>query len=178
MLLHPISGILAVQPAVSAAKRQLELVHHHKISDLSPFGEWIEFLDNSRWMIDVTDVYKILTWCKGDLVFITPNHSWFSSHDYCITHSTTGSYVKASLVKPPLEYGPLSHWMVAMEKYLGLVFIEDGSAWQVSSDDVRLLESWEINDGILIGSYDGWFTSYDRIMINVKKNHYIRVKAY
>jgi hypothetical protein len=57
------------------------------------------------------------------------------------------------------------------------VSLEDNSSWKVADDDGFILEEWEANDTIIIGSNDSWFSAYDTILINVNMNNYVRAKS-
>lgn len=149
--------------------------YYHWTNSIINFGDSIELEDGSQWSIAPTHAYKATGWRIYDPIIITPNHSWFSSYTYCITNQATGSYVEANFYLSPIPFGPYTHWVVALDKYAGHVFLEDGSSWKVSHDDWRLFEQWLINDFIIIGYNDVWFSSYDHILINVNAEHHIRV---
>lgn len=171
------SGI-AAQPAILLSHEAPKSKYYHWVNEIIDFGNFIELEDGSRWTVAPTSVYKAVHWGAYDHMVITPNHHWLPSCAYCITNPATGSYVEADLYLHPIPFGPYTHWVVALDKYAGHVFLEDGSSWKVSYDDRSLFEKWEINNFIIIGENNSWFSSYEHILINVNAKHHIRVNLF
>lgn len=175
LMAEPHWSLKQSEPILQIAGQAHKPKYCHWAHSIIDFGELIELEDGSQWSIAPTHAYKALTWRIYDPIVITPNRSWFSSYTYCITNQATGSYIQANLQLRPIPFGPYTHWVVALDKYTGHVFLEDGSSWKVSQDDWPLFEQWLINNFIIIGYNDEWFSSYDHILINVNAEHHVRV---
>jgi hypothetical protein len=150
----------------------------HWVNTIAVDGDSIEMEDGSWWKISSGDSYKVLGWRVNDPLVITPYNTWLSSTSYTITNKNTGSRVKAKLSVGPITYGPNSHWVTSFEPFSGYVCLENNSCWTISSSDLNLLREWALNDTIIIGVNDQWFSSYDFILINVNMNHFVRAKRY
>jgi hypothetical protein len=139
-------------------------------------GSIIEIEDGSRWKL--APGYRISNWRAGDSIVITLNRSWFSDLSYYIVNKNTGAYIPAELILGPIAYGPLSHWVVGLDYTQGKVFLEDGTTWKISSTDTPLFNDWQVNDTVIIGQNDSWFSAFETILINVNMNSYIRAQKY
>jgi hypothetical protein len=146
----------------------------HFITGYSSDVKVIEIEDGSRWKISTSSVLRY--WKLNDTIEITPNDSTSSQYDYYLTNKSTGGYVEASLILGPVAFGPMSHWAVGFNLRKNQIFLEDNSSWNVSEDDDYILNSWQANDTIIIGSNDSWFSEYKYILINVNCNEYVRAK--
>lgn len=158
--------------------RQANTKHYHWANSIINFGDLVELEDGSKWSVARTEVYKVSSWRTLDTIFISPNRNWFSSYKYCISNPAAGSSVETDLYHGPVPFGPYTHWVVALDKYAGHVFLEDGSSWSVSYDDWKLFDKWLINDFVIIGCNDSWFSSYEYILINVNAEHHISVNPF
>lgn len=154
-------------------------IFRHWFAGVINFSEAIELEDGSNWKLAPPDAHQTLSWSKGDLVAITPNYNWFFYQDYqfCITNQKNGSSIHANLALAPASYGPYTHWVTGLDRFSGHLFTEDGTHWIAAPDDWDILGQWDINDFIIVGLNDGWTSCYDHILINVKKNKYIRAKS-
>lgn len=139
-------------------------------------GSVVELEDGSHWKLSPN--YSVFSWKVGDPIVVTPNHSFFSEYNYYIVNKFTGSYVAADLIVGPLTFGPYTHWVIGIDYASGHVFLENGTTWTVSANDTFVFNDWAINDTVIIGSNDSWFSSYDTILINVNMNNYVRSKKY
>lgn len=139
-------------------------------------GSVIELEDGSQWKMAPN--HATCFWRHGDKIEISPNTSWSSDYSYYIVNRTTGRYIPADLILGPIAYGPLSHWVIGMDPFLGKVYLENGSAWKVSSQDELKFKDWQINDTIIFARNSSWFSSYDHVLINVNLNQYIHVRQY
>lgn len=151
---------------------------NHWTNSFINFGELIELEDGSKWSVAKTDIYKISFWQIHDHVIITPNRNWFSFHKYCLANQTRESIVEASFNHGPIPFGPHTHWVVALDKYGGHVFLEDGSSWKVSHEDWQFFDKWLINDFVILGYNDSWFSPYAYILINVNQEHHVLVNPF
>lgn len=142
---------------------------------ISALGDSVEIEDGSIWSISPSDTYKTLNWITSDLVVITPNHDWFSSHMFRMTNQNTGVSVKCNLVLGPIYNGLYTHWIVAINYYTQQICLEDGSIWTVTGFDSSVFSKWLINDTVIIGINDGFLSSSKpNILINVNTLTYAR----
>lgn len=150
----------------------------HSLVSIGDTFRTIEIEDGSHWEISSSDVYQLSLWNRGHSLVITPNYSWFSSFDYCITNKNTNTSVLANLYVGPVAFGPFSHWITNIDYFGGHVFLENQMIWCVNPQDGYIMKDWAVNDHIILGTYNSWFTSYDHILINVNMDDYVRVKQY
>lgn len=156
---------------------------------ISALGDTIELNDRSVWLVASSDAKIAMNWARqqeiylanggpGLSVVITPNHSWFSSYQFCLTEQTTGTSVKANLYLGPLYNGLFTHWIVAINYYTQEVCLDDGSIWKLSGLDAGVFNHWLINDTVIIGVNDGFLSSSKpNILINVNTLTYSRAKC-
>ena len=147
-------------------------VYHQAIA-VSHFGETVELEDGSVWSIHSWDHHKTLDWLASDILIISPNHSWFSSYLFRITNQNTGASVEANLSLGPIFNGLKTHWIIGIDYYNNLVFLEDGSSWNMSAFDSSVVSHWLTNDTVIIGINDGWLsTTRPNVLINVNMLDY------
>ncbi len=145
----------------------------HRPIAVSLLGDAVELEDGSIWSISASERYKTLDWMTGDVVIVTPNHTWFSVYDYCLINLNTGASVSVNLSLGPIYNGYYTHWIVAIDYANRELCLEDGSVWRISSLDQANMYKWLPNDTIIIGINDGWFSgSNPNILINVNVNNY------
>lgn len=150
----------------------------HWLVNIGDNGRSIEFEDGSHWEISAFESHVLRTWRREDSLVVTPNSSWLSSYDYYITNKSNNTFVKANLFVGPLAYGPYSHWVVNIDYFSGHVMLENQMIWCVNPQDSSILHHWAVNDHVIFGLNDSWFSPYDHILINVNMDNNIRVKQY
>ncbi len=150
----------------------------HWLTKVASNWHSFEIEDGSRWEIPYSDQHILYSWNRDDILVITPNSSWFSAYDYYITNSTKNTYVKANLLDGPIAFGPYSHWVVDIDYLGGHIYLENQMVWCIDPKDAYFLEDWSINDHIIIGSNDSYFSKYNSILINVDMDDYLRAKQY
>ncbi|MBM3208123.1 MAG: hypothetical protein FJZ57_05900 [Chlamydiae bacterium] len=148
----------------------------HWISSTNTDARVVEIEDGSRWKLSST--YNLRSWKSNDTVTITPNHNTSSEYNYYVVNKSTGGYTEANLILGPVARGPLTHWAIGFDFTKNQVFLENDSCWKISENDAYIMQEWEPNDTIIIGSNDSWFSSFDAILINVNMNNYVRARAY
>ncbi len=174
-----VKGRISSQNHSFFSKRYIQPIHSHWLSSISMQGDSLELEDGSHWKIPSYQAQTVYSWQRGDLLTITPNHSFFSSYYYYINNACTGTSVPANLYIGPLAFTPpYTRWVVALDPIHCQVYLQDGSSWNIALSDASLLNQWAPNDTIIIGENDSWFSSYDTILINVNMNHYIRAKQF
>lgn len=145
----------------------------HRPYYISAFGDTIEFEDGSIWMVYSGDAYKLMNWLPNDPIVITSNHSWFSSYNFRLTNQNTGASVEANLTLGPIYNGLYTHWIVAIDYYYDIVYLEDGTVWNMSYLDDSIVRKWVVNDTVIIGINDSWLSSSKpNILINVNMLNY------
>ena len=148
-------------------------------NSISPSGTTIELSDGSIWVVNPSDWYLMMDWMYGDTLIITPNHSWFSYYDYCITNQNTNESVRVNLSLGPYYNGPKTHWITRIDYYQRLVILEDGSMWRIASYDEDILSSWLENDTVIIGINDGWLRGDKaNILINVSTVNHVAGRCF
>lgn len=149
----------------------------HWLTNTSYSGTQLELEDGSYWKIP-SDVFSTYNWKIGDPLVVTPNRSWFSHYKYYLVNQITGGYVPADIYVGPGLSNPYRHWIIAIDYALGHIFLENGTAWAISGNDGFVASDWMINDSVIIGANDSWFSGYDSILINVQMNNYVRAYQY
>lgn len=145
----------------------------HRAYSVGIYGDPIELEDGSVWSVYSRDAYKTLNWLPSDLIVITPNRSWFSTYGYRLTNQYTGVSVEANLTLGPIYNAPCTHWIVGVDYYTNVVYLEDGTVWNMSYFSESTVRKWVVNDTVIIGINDGWLSSSNpNILINVNMlNH-------
>lgn len=150
----------------------------HNPLSVSLSGDTVELGDGSMWSISSSDCYKTLNWLTTDILFITPNHDWFSVYDYCITNQNTGVTCRTNLRLGPVYDALFRHWIIAIDYSDYRIWLEDGSEWELALGDFSAFQKFLIGDTVIIGINDGWFSSYNpNILINVNMANYVRGKC-
>ncbi len=145
---------------------------YHSPVGISLMGD-VELEDGSVWQVSPVDAAITRSWMPSDLVVITPNHSWFSSYQFKITNQNTGQAVLANLTLGPIYNGLYTRWITAIDYYYSVVYLDDGSVWNMSTWDSGTVDKWEPNDTVIIGVSDGLFSStHPNILINVNMLNY------
>lgn len=145
----------------------------HRAVNISVFGDSIEFEDGSIWTVYSGDAYKTLNWLPSDLIVITPNHAWFSVYNFRLTNQNTGVSVETNLTLGPIYNAPFTHWITAIDYYNDVVYLEDGTIWNMSYFDDSIVRKWVVNDTVIIGINDSWLSSSrPNILINVNMLNY------
>lgn len=155
----------------------LHLGQYHNAVAVGILGESLELEDGSIWSISSSDSYKTLNWLTTDVILIKPNHSWFSVYDYVLENQNTGATVRANLSLTPILFGHNSHWIISI---LGNeVTLEDGSIWYIPSYDMSQVRNYRLNDHIIVGTNDSWWTSgsYPNILINANEDNYVNASC-
>lgn len=150
---------------------------YHSPFVVSHNGENIELEDGSIWSIDPSHHHRTKDWISADLVVIMPNSSWFSLNNHKLINLSTGVEARADLVVPPTFNGLHTYWIRAIDPIERKIRLNDGSSWQVTRWDDAVIKDWLINDTVIIGVNDGWFTGQPNILINVDTSSHARGKV-
>lgn len=145
---------------------------------VSYMGDYVVLHDGSGWTVSSSDSYKTLNWLTSDLVVITPNHSWLSAYMFKMTNQNTGVSVKCNLTVGPIYNGIYTHWIVGINYFTQDVYLENGTVWNVSGFDASIFSKWMVNDTIILGVNDGYFSiSKPYILINVNTLTHVRANS-
>ncbi len=148
---------------------------YHPIA-VTPACDQLTLNDGSVWSVHYSDRNKLLSWLPSDTVVIKANDGWFTSYKFMLINQVSGDCIEANMLEGPLYNGMYSHWIIAIDSYNQQLMLEDGTIWQLSPADTAIIKYWLINDTIMIGINDSWFSKYDSILINVKMLNYARAK--
>lgn len=134
----------------------------------------LELEDGSQWKVSDEDFKEVASWEDHQMVEISPNRL-SSSYEYYITNKATDSYIQVSLLKAPLRGSPYAITITGMN-YRHSFFLSNGTSWEIASSDLYLARNWYVNDLVIIGVNNEWFSSYTHILINIHTNTFVRVK--
>lgn len=144
----------------------------HRPIAVTALGDVVTLHDGSEWLVKYSDRYKTLDWLASDTAHITKNSAWFSSYYYCLTNHMTGAQIEVNMLKGPIYNGVHTHWIIAIDYFNCELVLEDGSHWKIASSDYVTHKKWLINDTVIIGVEDSWWSSKPNILINVNMlNH-------
>ncbi|MBS0625408.1 MAG: hypothetical protein JSS32_05100 [Verrucomicrobia bacterium] len=128
----------------------------------------IELEDGSLWRVNSWDMPKILNWANNDILSLTVNDPFIFGEEYKLTNTYTDEVIHLDLIDGPLLFGPASHWIVAIDRMIGRIYLENGSYWDISVFDRNKLSNWAVNDTIIFGDSKNWWN--DSFLINVNMN--------
>jgi len=141
---------------------------YHAPVIVSPLGENVELEDHSIWEVYQKDRKKTLDWMSGDRVIVVPNSAWFSSHLFRFINLNTKAEAQVNLTVGPMRGGSYTRHILAIDYENRQVCLNDGSVWKVSRLDKSALQEWLVDDVVIIGINNGWFSSMNpNILINV-----------
>jgi hypothetical protein len=135
----------------------------------------IELMDGSEWQIADADLSIAKAWNKGDQLTLHIDSAWFSTYRYFIYNKDCQSKIRANLRSGPFVFGPLSNWIVHMDRFNSHLYLQDGTAWCIQAPDAELLADWDINDHIMVGQEEKIRPQWSHVLINIDTNQ--RVKA-
>lgn len=159
--------------------------HMYHWIDSFPQSNLLKFEDGSEWTFDMESSHIVRTWRPGDTLVLSPKEFSFfgSNYNYVLTNKDLGVSVEVNPFLGPIQYGPLTSWVVGLDQNLKQVYIINGQGertiWEISSHDEDAFAEWAVNDSIIIGentSWLWWFSTYNNILVNVEMNHYVHAK--
>ncbi|MCH9613729.1 MAG: hypothetical protein SP1CHLAM54_07380 [Chlamydiia bacterium] len=158
-------------------------VQCHQAISCAVDGSSVFLEDGSEWTVYPDDRYIVMHWDQQDMLNISLNSSFFPASEFYISNPRTGEYIRVDMKLGPFYDNLYTKRVVGIDYLYGEVCIEDGSGyqtwWVVESSDIPLLRQWNVNDGIIVGSNDNWysgfFSSCDAILHVVE--HDITVRA-
>jgi hypothetical protein len=141
---------------------------YHRLINMTPYGETLEFEDGSMWVTYPGHRYIAVTWTSLDSIVIVQNTDAFSSYLFTMINTATNQRVEVNMALGPLYKGPASYWIKAINAAERKVVLSDNSVWDLSRWDYQVYSRWFIDDHIILGVNDGTLTSFNpNILINV-----------
>lgn len=189
-------------PATSYAYKTPSRGPHVHMFDGMSSKDLVRLEDGSEWRAATpSEAYTAHAWRSavvnqfgeierlGDRILITPNNGLFSSASYYpfyLNNQDDGTYIRVEPVSSPIHFGEESFWVFNTNMRLGHAYLVCGKGgelvtWEVSSSYAHLLKDWEPNDHIVIGVYDSllsFLSSYNYILINFNKAHYVQARTH
>lgn len=146
----------------------------HWIAGIDSDRNILELEDGSEWSVSEEDFKDVASWEEQEMVEISPN-CFSSFYEFYITNKATGSYIQANLVNGPLLKSPYSVTITGIN-YRRSFFLSNRTSWEIAASDIYLTRNWYIDDLVIIGVNNEWFSSYTHILINVHSNTFVRVR--
>ncbi len=147
--------------------------HYHALYITYPRQSLIELEDGSRWQTSERDAQTLLSWQYGDSLQLSLNGYGDGDYTFYISNLSTRSGIPVNLVEGPLMGGLQTHTIQAIDRAAGKLYLSNGTYWTVADTDRMALSQWEVNDPILFGIYNGWYSSYSTLLINVNLNTHL-----
>ncbi|CDR34042.1 hypothetical protein [Criblamydia sequanensis] len=139
---------------------------------VTAFGDQVTLVDGSIWNVRWEHRYKTLDWLVSDTILVLPNHSWFSAYQFRLVNQNTGADAEVNLALGPLYNGIYTRWIIAIDYFNREICLDDGSIWRISPADDLVLKKWVVNDTVILGINDSWFSSHPNILLNVNMLNY------
>ena len=145
----------------------------------------IKIEDGSEWILDPNNAQILDTWKQEDTLVISPKQQflWGSAYAYVITNKEKGTSLDANPYDGPIKFGTKTYWVRGISRSESKICLLNGegdcSKWEISAVDKDLFDTWSHSDTVIVGqndSYLWWLSTYDYVLINVKRNHYVRAK--
>ncbi len=151
--------------------------YHHWISSISVIQDELLLEDDSRWVVNPSDRYKLSNWLSNkDPIEIAQNDSYFSRSQYpyrLINRALSGSYVNVGMMHGPLRYGQNTNVISDIDYFNGIVYLSNDTSWNLSPAYKDYYYKWQVNDTIIIGVNNAWWPSYEFILINIEEYKHV-----
>lgn len=151
------------------------------LANKDPKGHSIELDDGSVWRI-TSDNSIVQLWRENDSLVIYPIYYqfWYGS-PYYILNERTQETVNVELSYGPILNQPTNAQLVYIDYKNGKVQIQDGAArsswFKVDPSELEKLKGWKLNQSIILGanegSWNGYWSAFPYILINVEKDEFI-----
>jgi hypothetical protein len=148
------------------------------LNNVSASGDGISMGDGSHWKIAPENAEDVRSWQYGDILVISPSYVPLSTHAYWIKNVRKNTFAAANLFLCTEQFGKNSHWVQHLNPDKNVVYLENRVGFQVDFRDQDHFKQWAINDTIIMGVSNTWFSSFDILLINVNLNHYVRAKLH
>ncbi|MBA3238318.1 MAG: hypothetical protein H0T62_08255 [Parachlamydiaceae bacterium] len=151
-------------------------------------GNTIGLEDGSWWKAYSGDMSITKNWVTSlgsftpDSIIIEPNLNWpsYSNYRYYLTNQQTSKSVRVNLSLAPFYNGTYTHYIHSytyiVDSY-GFLYVQlclnDGSIWNMLTDDYPITSLWKVNDTVILGCNSGVYSAIaPNILINVNTNNY------
>jgi hypothetical protein len=163
-------------PFSSSAKQEIsgtENLDKHPLASIRERGLMVIFKDGSQWKVAAPDTVRSSKWKEGDLVTLSPCKGDYS---YTLTNQSGwfSSTVRVTPLLGPIERGPLTNWIMGIDKRQGNVTLQNGVVFKVDPKEKALIQEWATNHTIIVGTNNSRFSSYKSILLNVERNVAVR----
>lgn len=153
--------------------------YHHPVA-ITATGDNLQLHDASLWFVHPSYRYLVKKWVTSDQLFIKPNASCFSLYSYVIQNRVTQDVVEVSLINPPIDTGAYTHWIIDIDYFNRLVYLNDGTTWSINPSDYAF-SKWKIGHRLMIGVNNKWRSApYPHVLINtsIYKAPYCEANVY
>lgn len=158
---------------------------YRQVLNKDPAGYSIELDDGSVWTVIHRSTASAKNFFQeGDYVIIYPViYPFFSGSKYYFFNERNGKSVNVELSLGSISTRVGNVQVSQVDYYQGKILLVDGhgnqAVWKVDPEDILLLRTWKVGQNVILGSnrrYAGLIGSaYEYILINVERDHYIRV---
>ncbi len=158
----------------------------HTLKSTSSKGSSVEIENGAIFTVYDYDTKTAGAWKEGTPLQVTPNGAWFSNSNYefSILNCITNESVQAKLSLGPEKQYTIQR-IISINKATGELIIastiidpktgytyatDSGIRFMVSTSSANWNNfiTWEVNDAIIVGTNNSWFTwGYNYMLINV-----------
>lgn len=172
---------LAKEPSTAATYSP---AMYHWVKELAE-DDTILLEDGSEWEFDVKDLKIVNLWDEGAPIVISPKNRWLwgSNYDYVMTNRNTKESIDVNLFGGPIANGEYCPWVSAIDHNNGHIHLKNSdnlyTVWEVAPSDLFVIKEWLSGERVILGENTSWLwllSDHNHIMINVEKDHYIRVR--
>ena len=164
----------------SPQKKNSQLYHFPTVSgavqvlySLGVAGEWLQLVDGSDWKIGKQEKKKVADWQAGDQLFITQADCTLCDEQYRLVNITRGVMVHAKRHSKPLSHVSTAKTVIAIDTYDDIVYLSDGTCWNVTWLDEAVMTSWHLGDQVIMAVNSGYNRAdYPALLINVSADAY------
>jgi len=137
----------------------------HHLALTPSVHDYVQLEDASIWAVRPDDQHKVRGWKRGDPVMLTQNLGLLPSYQYLLINEITTHEVEVNMSGRPMDGGTHTYTIDAIDDMDRKVTLSDGSVWDIPRSDVAILEDWDIDQPVVIGVYDSWFSKHSHILI-------------
>lgn len=147
---------------------------YHRAVAVTFIGDQVTLEDGSVWSVASFDRWKTLDWLTSDTILVAQNKWYFSSYKFMLINQNTGREVEVNMALGPVYAGYYTYWVTGVDYISGNIYLNDGSIWQISAFDYSIMDSWLVNDTVIIGVNESSSIFNPNILINVNMLNYVR----
>lgn len=118
-------------------------------------GSLIETEDGMLMTVKGQDAPTADQWQSKDHVYLRPNNSWFSSaYLFKATNIRTKQSVNIEIQRRPIYIPAPTIQLIDYDH--GKIGLSDGTTWDVSSFDKKIINMWDPGDEVIVGVNNRW----------------------